>query len=169
MNGSPPRKKELNQQEAKVIEIEGEKLLFYLAAHWKRKKLRGFGRSRVDKGWCSQVETSRLSVPCARLGVPDGLELERRSMRGGSMNYSDIISPMKPSSLPSEAQRAIFLRLRWSRPRMRCHLSLNGLWLVGIAVVLKIRRSREFRGLVAQYQINPITDSQARVIVSQGS
>jgi hypothetical protein len=46
---------------------------------------------------------------------------------------------------------------------------LNGLWLVGIAVVSKIRRSREFRGLVAQYQINPITDNQARVIVSQGS
>jgi hypothetical protein len=132
------------------------------------KKLRGFGRRRVDKGWPSQVDPSRLSVPCARLGVPDGLELERRSMRGGSMN-SDIISPMKPSSLPSGAQRAIFLRLRRSRPRMTCHLSLNGLWLVGIAVVSKIRRSREFRGLVAQYQINPITDNQARVIVSQGS
>ena len=31
------------------------------------------------------------------------------------------------------------------------------------AVVSKIRRSREFRGLIAQYQINPITDNQTQV------
>jgi hypothetical protein len=64
------RKKELNQQEARVMKVEGEKLVFYLAEHWKKRVIRGFGRTREDKGWRSQMDTSRLSVPCARVRVP---------------------------------------------------------------------------------------------------
>jgi hypothetical protein len=67
------------------MKVEGEKLVFYLAAHWKR-RAQGFWAEGVDKGcWRSQVDTSRLSVPCARLGVPcHGLELERPFYAGRS-------------------------------------------------------------------------------------
>ena len=132
MNGRPPRKKELNQQEAKVMKVEGEKLVFYLAAHWKRRERSGV----LGRGELIKTGVLRWILPGYLSRGPDWeyqavWSSSGRSMRGGAMS-SDITSPMKPSSLPSEVQRAIFRRLRWSRPRMACHLSLNGLWLDGI-------------------------------------
>jgi hypothetical protein len=63
MNGRPPRKRELNQQEQQDMKVEGGKVVFYLAAHWKRRRIRGSGCWRVDKGSYSQRDASRLSVP----------------------------------------------------------------------------------------------------------
>jgi hypothetical protein len=56
-----------------------------------------------------------------------------------------------------------------SRPFAACHLSLNRQCSSESAGQLKIRRSRRFRGSRDQYQINPITDNQTQLIVSQGS
>jgi hypothetical protein len=114
------------------MKVEGEKLFFYLAAHWKRRKIQGFGRRRVDKGLAFSGGYFPVICPVCQTGSTVTVwSSSGRSMRGGAMK-SDINSPMKPKILPSEAQRAIFLRLRWSRPRMTCHLSLNRLWLDGI-------------------------------------
>jgi len=118
------------------MKVEGEKLVFSLAAHWKRREIRGSGRRGVDKGWRSQVDTSRYLSRAPDWEYRDGLELERRSMRGGAMR-ADISSPMKPSNLPPEAPGAIFRRLSWSRPWLTCHLSLNRLRLHGICTCVE--------------------------------
>jgi hypothetical protein len=71
------------------------------------------------------------------------------SFRGSESNLSSLEVVTAPDDMPSELERAVAGRY----PQF----------------VSKIRRSREFRGLVAQYQINPIKDNQTRVIVSQGT
>jgi len=51
MNGRPPEEKELSQQEAVGMEIEGEQLVFYLScARWQRRNSRGRGCRRMYKG-----------------------------------------------------------------------------------------------------------------------
>jgi hypothetical protein len=50
------------------MKVEGEKLVFYLAAHWKRRDIRGSGRRRVDKGLAFSGGYFPVICPVRRTG-----------------------------------------------------------------------------------------------------
>lgn len=75
------------------MKVEGEKLVFYLAARGRKEQSRGWG-------W----ETDKGVVPFLVLSA-GGLELERCSMRGRRAMKSETNNSMKPHKLFSEAQR----------------------------------------------------------------
>jgi hypothetical protein len=83
---------------------------------------------------------------------------------------SDITSPMKPKILPFRGSESNLssLKVVTALDYMPSELEQAVAGRLS-TVVSKIRRSREFRGLVAQYQINPMTENQTQMIVSQGS
>jgi hypothetical protein len=88
-------------------------------------------------------------------------------MRGVMKSDRDI--SMKPISLLQRMAELSSCASWLSRPSAAFHLSLNRQCSSESAGQLKIRRSRRFRGSRDQYQINPITDNQTQLIVSQGS
>jgi hypothetical protein len=97
-----------------------------------------------------------------------GLELERPFYAGRSNEIGYHQShETKQASFRGSVSKS-FLAYAGHGPGWHAIWAWIGWGLTLSALVSKIRRSREFRGLVAQYQINPIKDNQTREIVSQG-